>query len=156
MAVLNNSDHFLHELTSHFIQDTFEESLVVVQLECQLELELETLPNMVIFAHLGTRIAQHLLLEEIVEVIGVFPVLAQGVHFDKSFFAAALFRDVEFVRTLRVVDAVLVRQLNQHVHGGTRGQVSMMHCWLWHHLKALVKVRVHQLRQHLIVLIGEQ
>jgi len=76
MAVLHNSDHFLHELAGHLIQDTFEERFVVVQLECQLELELETLPYVVIFTHLGTRIAQHLVLEEIVKVRGIFPVLA--------------------------------------------------------------------------------
>lgn len=63
---------------------------------------------------------------------------------------------MELVCTLRVEYAVLVSQLNQHVHGGTSGQVRVMHCWFWHHLEALVKIRVDQLRQHRVVLIGKQ
>jgi len=49
MAVLDYSHHFHHEIASHTVQDSFEEGLIVVQLECELELVLEASPNCVVF-----------------------------------------------------------------------------------------------------------
>ena len=139
MAVLNDSHHFLHKTAGHRVQDALKERLVVVQLECKLELELESLPNVVIFAHFRPRITKHLALQKVVKLGGFFPVLAECVHFDETFFRATLFRYVEFIGALGIVHAVLVRQLKQLIHSGTGCQMSVMHSWLRHHVEALIE-----------------
>ncbi len=86
MAVLNDSHHFFHKTAGHCVQDALKERLVVVQLECKLELELESLPNVVILTHLRPRITKHLCLQKVIKFGGFFPVLAQCIHLYKSFF----------------------------------------------------------------------
>ena len=54
MAVLDASDHLIDKVTSHSIQNSFKEGLVVVQLERELELELEPVPDCVILATVWT------------------------------------------------------------------------------------------------------
>ena len=49
MAVLDASDHLIHEVASHTVQNPLEERLVVVQLERKLELELKVTPNCMVF-----------------------------------------------------------------------------------------------------------
>ena len=55
MAVLNDSDHLLHEVTSCSVKDALEERLVVVQREGQLELGLEACPYLVVFEIISSR-----------------------------------------------------------------------------------------------------
>ena len=76
MLVLDYSDELVHEVTSHTIQNSFEERLVVVQSESQLELELETAPDSMIRALLRCRTAQHLGPQELVKLMRILPVLA--------------------------------------------------------------------------------
>ena len=67
MAVLYYSHHFFHKTARHCVQDTLKERLVVVQLKCELELKLESLPNMMIFAHFRPRVTKHLSLQKVIE-----------------------------------------------------------------------------------------
>ena len=55
VAVLNDSNHFLHEVTRCSVNNALEERLVVVQCEGQLELGLEACPNSVVFKFVRTR-----------------------------------------------------------------------------------------------------
>ena len=49
VAVLNDSNHFLHEVTRCSVNNALEERLVVVQRKGQLELGLEACPYLVVF-----------------------------------------------------------------------------------------------------------
>ena len=49
VAVLNDCNHFLHEVSRCSVKNTLEERLVVVQCEGQLELGLEACPYLVVF-----------------------------------------------------------------------------------------------------------
>lgn len=53
MAVFHHSNKLVHEVTSRTVQNPFEERRIVVELEGQLELELETTPNSVVSALFG-------------------------------------------------------------------------------------------------------
>ena len=55
MAVLDASDHLVDKVTSDAIQNPLKERLVVVQLERELELELETIPDCMILATIWSR-----------------------------------------------------------------------------------------------------
>ena len=54
MSVLNASDHLLDKVTSDAVQNPLKERLVVVQLERELELELETIPYCMVLATIWT------------------------------------------------------------------------------------------------------
>ena len=140
VTVLDNGHHFLHESSGHRVKDTLKELLVVVKLKCELKLELESLPHMVIFAHFWPWIAKHLVLQKVVKFLGIFPVLTKCVHLDETFLSAAISRDMEFVGSLRVVNLVLVCQLKELVHSSASCQMSVMHCWFRHHIKAFIEI----------------
>ena len=48
MTVFDDCHHLVHEVTSHSVQNPREEVLVIVELEGELKLELEVLPDRMI------------------------------------------------------------------------------------------------------------
>lgn len=97
VAVFNDGDHLVDELTGHLVQDARKEGLIVVQLESEPELGLEVLPDLVILAAAWRRHKSHLVAKEFIKFLRVLPVLTKRVDFDESLLGAAFLGDVELV-----------------------------------------------------------
>lgn len=145
MAVLHNGNHLVYEVPGGPVKNSLEEGLVIVELERELELELETVPDGVVLSRSRRRQQSHLISQENIEIARILPILSQSVHFDEAFFGASIGGDVELVRLLGVVNTILVREGDQVVEACTRRQVSVVHRWLWHELKNLKERRVDHL-----------
>ena len=156
MAVLNNGNHLVYEVPSGPVKNALEEGLVIVELESELELELETVPDGVVLPCSRRRQQGHLVSQENIEIASILPILSQCVHFDVAFFSASVGGDMDLVRFLRVVNTILVREGDQVVKGCTRRQVSVVHRWLRHELKNLKERRVDHLWNFLRKIANEQ
>jgi len=62
VAVFDHSHALDHEITGDSVQDSLEEALIVVELEGELELELETLPDCMVLTCACRRFQSHLVL----------------------------------------------------------------------------------------------
>ena len=62
MTVFDDCHHLVHEVTSHSVQNLLEEVLVVVELEGELKLELEVLPDRMILTSTCRWLQSHLVL----------------------------------------------------------------------------------------------
>ena len=115
VPVLNDCAHFTDEVTRDSVQDALKERLVVVKLERDGKLMLEVLPDKMVLFHVIGRSESHLVSDKLVKFGGILPILAQSVHLDVALLVAAFLRHMEIVLTLRVVNTILVGQVNKIV-----------------------------------------
>ena len=139
MLVLNDGDHLIYEIAGNFVQDSLKKGLVVVQLEGELELELEAIPDGVVLPYVHRRQQSHFISQKKVELARIFPILPQSVHFYEAWLVAAFCRDMELIRLLGVVYAVLVRESEQKVKTRTCCQVSVVHRRLRHPYETIIQ-----------------
>ena len=133
VSKFDHSHHFFDKVFANAVENLFEERSIVDQLESELEFELEAVPDSVIFPLLLGWFQSHLVFQHLVEVPRIFPILSQGVHFNETFFRAPLGRDVEFVYSLRIVDAVLVGEAEKEVKTGTGSEMTVVNDRFGHH-----------------------
>ena len=140
MTVFNDSDHLVDKVASHSVEDTLKQGLVVIQLECQRKLGLEAFPDFVVCRTASGGLQRHLILQVLVKLFGVFPILSQGVHLNKSRGSARLYfsRNVKCVFLLGVEDAVSSGEAYEEVEISAGCKMGVVDCRFGEHLEHIV------------------
>lgn len=154
MADLYDRYCLFNVVPADVVEDLFEEEVVVVEVESDVELGLEVLPDV---ARLGLRHSKLKLLSHVVvKTVSRVVVLAEEVDSQVRFLRLASVKNTlsvlaEFIRTLgdkefvlsfRVVDKVEVGQVDEVRRITGAGDVSVMYGRLRHFVEALVYVRL--------------